>query len=232
MAEQDRRPALVLTDLYRLCDAAVGDALEHLILTSGRPFDGPPPVFTRVLLGEVDPHPAALVDEAAPLSEPVLPHGAGVQQRWLKRPVVTKAQMRSRGADSHLLEQARQDVAREGRCEALVFVVRRLRKKVPPHPRQADRGLVPPVDALSLNIVEVSPQTGIGQEDRRLDPRHPHSAHAQLVGSPREPALEVFGLGVGEVQGVAQCATAGAVVLTEGPRVPMVDNRSRMGLQL
>ena len=80
VVEQDRRAAVVVADLHRLRDPAVGDALQDLVLAAGRPLDGAPLLLARLLLGEVDPHPPRLVDDVAPLGGPVLPGGSGVEQ--------------------------------------------------------------------------------------------------------------------------------------------------------
>ncbi|MGA5314828.1 hypothetical protein ACPCTK_11980 [Streptomyces pseudogriseolus] len=72
----------MLAYLDRLHDAAMVDALQHLVLAAGRPVHLLLLLGRGRLTGQVDPHPAALLHEAVvTLGQPVLPTGTGVQRR-------------------------------------------------------------------------------------------------------------------------------------------------------
>ena len=229
--EQDRRAAVVVPDLHRLCDPAVRDALQDLVLAAGRPLDGTSPLLARLLLGEVDPHPTRLVDDVTPLGGPVLPRGAGVEQFCRQRPVVAEAQVGDRRSDPHGRQEAGQHAGEVG-SDALVLAAGRPGEQVTPDPRHSFGSLVAAVDTRHLHLVEACAQAGIGEEDRWLDPGNPQLGHLELARCPLQPGLEVLRLRVREMQGVAQGPDAARLWFSEPPRVVVVDHAPGVRLEL
>lgn len=169
VAEQDRRAALVLTDLHGLRDAAVSDALQDLVLTAGGTVGGLPGLVRGHLLDEVDPDPALFLDQpVVTRGETVLPAGARVQRAWLEFPVVPEAQVGSGVADADLLHQLLEQLCRVGR-DPPALPLRRLPEQVVPDLVEAARPVVAAVDIEALELVEAADQPRPMKEHGRLD---------------------------------------------------------------
>src|SRR5262245_20649838 len=90
--EQDRWPALVLTDLYGLGDPAVIDALKHLVFATGSPVHRQPGGFRCSVVYQVNPDPALLAHDVVAPGKPVLPGRSGIQRPRFQFPAVTELQ--------------------------------------------------------------------------------------------------------------------------------------------
>lgn len=172
VGEQDRRPALVLADLHGLGDAAVAGALQNLVLAPRRTLDRMALLLTRLVFGEIDPHPALLTDDVVASGQPVLPGRARIEQFGGEAPVVAEPQMGCRGADADLLQQLRQDVSGELRADPLVLPLRRHGQEILPDLRQAGAG-VAGVDAGALHLVQRGLQIRRREEHGGFDARYP-----------------------------------------------------------
>ncbi len=136
MAEEDRRARLVLANLHGLGDAAMGDALQDLVLAARSALYRLPPLVGRLLSGEVELDPPLLANDTRPFGQAVLPGGTRIEQVGAESPVVAEAQVRGGRTDSDLLQQLRQNMPRKLRRDPLPLLLRRSGQQVAPQPRQ------------------------------------------------------------------------------------------------
>ncbi|GDY56582.1 hypothetical protein SVIO_072050 [Streptomyces violaceusniger] len=217
VAEEDRRSRFVFTDLDGGRDAAVGDALQYLVLTpggaSGRLLRG----VGGLLADEVDAYAALLVHQSVdPFGEPVLPRLSGVQRVGPHPPRLAELQVRGRLADADGLEELRQLVSGELGGDALFGPVRGQAQEVLPNAGQPAGAVVAAEDPDPLYVVEVTFQVGGREEHGRLDTGQRAVVHAQSASGPLELPLEVFRLGIVEMEGVVDGPSAVGTVEVPG----------------
>jgi hypothetical protein len=152
--EPDRRSALVLADLHGLRDAAMGDALQHLVLAPRGALGRLLHLFGGLLRGEVDPDASSFAHRLLALGEPIFPGRTSVEDLGREPPVVAEPQVRGRDADADVVQQLRQHLPREVLCHALRLALRWLGQQVAPDPRQACAVVVASVDADALHLVQ------------------------------------------------------------------------------
>lgn len=185
VAEQDGGAADVFADLYGLHDAAVVDALQDLVLAAGRPVHRVALLGRGGFAGQVDPYPAAFLDQAVvTFRQTVLPAGARIQGTRLQAPVVAVAQVRRGVADTDPLDQRFEELAGLW-GDAPALPLGRQAQQAVPDPRQPAATAITPEDRGLLELVELAHQIRVVQEDGRLDEGNParirpHAASGSL----------------------------------------------------
>lgn len=227
--EQDRRAALVLAELHGLDDAAVVDALQHLVLAQSCPVHPAALLRRRLLARQIDPDPAVLLDQAiVAYGEPVLPARARVQRTRREPPVVPEPQVGGGVADADALHQHFEPLT-VLRGDAPALPLRRQPEETVPDARQTARAAVASVDRGPLELVQLAHEVGIMQEDRWLDEGDLRLGDPCRTRGTLELGLELLGLEIGEVQRVAQRPHP---VVVELPGVPVVHHSARVSLEL